>query len=100
MKKTIVTIFLILLYLISLSDVGNAYRYKATFKIKDCSEVTRYFYFPTYKEKFDSTQWSFNEYIESYYHFLIRVFEELKTRERNEFLVIDFSIDGSEIKIE
>ena len=95
--KRILLIFIIISTSFRLfADAGNAYRYKATLKLTDNSEITGYFFFTTYERKYDKNKTDFNKYILTCYHFPIRVFEKIKTIEINEYLTVDFAIIGSE----
>ena len=82
-----------------LADVGDSYRYKATLKLKDNREITGYFYFHTYEKGFNQAKTDFKTYILTYYHFPIKIYENIKTIEINQYLAVDFAIEGSGITV-
>ena len=82
-----------------LADVGDSYRYKATLKLTDNREITGYFYFHTYEKGFSQTKKDFKTYILTYYYFPITIYENIKTIEINQYLTVDFAIEGSGITV-
>ena len=62
-----------------LADVGDSYRYKATLKLTDNREITGYFYFHTYEKGFNQAKTDFKTYILTYYHFPIKIYENIKS---------------------
>jgi len=95
--KKIVVLFIIILISFKLfADAGSAYRYEATLKLRDNSEITGFFFFTTYERGYNENKTDFEKYILTYYHFPIRVFEEIKTIEINKYLTVDIAIIGSE----
>ncbi len=96
-------LFLLILSLISFelqADAGYAFRYKATISLKDKSDVTGYFFFTTYQNRFNPKESDFKNYIFTNYHFPISLYENIKTIRVNDYLTVDFVIKGSEKTIE
>ena len=82
-----------------LADVGDSYRYKATLKLTDNREITGYFYFHTYKKGFNEAKTDFKTYILNYYYFPITIYENIKTIEIDQYVTVDFAIEGTGIKV-
>lgn len=99
MKYIFLLIIFLTLNLRLLADPGNAYRYKATLKLTNNKEITGYFYFSTYENGFDTLNGDFKNYLFSYYHFPISLYETIKTIKIDDSLTVDFALEGSSISI-
>lgn len=99
MRKFILLIIFLPMSLGLLADVGDSYRYKAKLNLTDNREITGYFYFHTYEKGFNQAKTDFKTYILTYYHFPITIYENIKTIEINQYLTVDFAIEGSGIAI-
>jgi len=95
MKKYILLFIIFSTSLRLFADVGNAYRYKATFKLDDKREITGYFYFATYEKGFDKEKENFKNYIFSNYPFPIQLYKTIKTINVGDNLTLDFAIEGN-----
>ncbi len=94
MKKIILLFILATTSFRLFADVGNAYRYKATFKLTYNREITGYFYFATYEKGFDKEKEDFQHYIFSNYPFPIQLYKTIKTINVDK-LTVDFTLEGS-----
>jgi hypothetical protein len=99
MRKFILLFIILPMSLGLLADVGDSYRYKATLKLTDNREITGYFYFHTYEKGFNQAKTDFKTYILTYYHFPIKIYENIKTIEINQYLAVDFANEGSGITV-
>lgn len=99
MKKIILLIIMVNMSLGLLADAGNSYRYKASLTLTDLREVTGYFYFHTYEKGFNQAETDFKTYILTHYHFPVKIYENIKTIELNQYLTVDFAIEGSGITV-
>ena len=95
MKRILLILIIVSTSLRLFADVGNAYRYKATFKLADKREITGYFYFATYGKGFDKGKEDFKNYIFSNYPFPIQLYKTIKTINVGNELTVDFAIEGS-----
>lgn len=82
-----------------LAGVGTSYRYKAILKLTDLREITGYFYFHTYEKGFNQAETDFKTYILTHYHFPVKIYENIKTIELNQYLTVDFAIEGSGVTV-